>query len=237
MELLEVHRISKYFGGLVAVQEVSFSLKKGQILGIIGPNGAGKTTLFSLISGFYRPDRGEVYFNGKPIHGLRPDEICKRALVRTFQVMQPFSNLTVLDNVTVGALARISKVKQAQKKAMEILEIVQLRDRADEIAGKLTLAQRKCLEVARALATDPQVILMDECMAGLTPTEARQTMRLIERLNEGGLSFLLIEHVMEIIMNLSHRIIVLNYGGKIAEGTPQQILSDRAVIEAYLGEE
>jgi len=237
MKLLEVREISKSFGGLVAVHGVSFDLEKGEILGIIGPNGAGKTTLFSLISGFYEPDKGEIYFEGQPIHGLRPDEICKRALVRTFQIMQPFSNLTVSDNVTIGALARIPQVKNARKKALEILEIVQLDNRADEIAEKLTLAERKRLEVAKALATDPQLLMMDECMAGLTPTEANQTMKLIEALKAGGLSFLLIEHVMDILMNLSDRVIVLNYGDKIAEGTPRQIISDQRVIDAYLGEE
>jgi branched-chain amino acid transport system ATP-binding protein len=236
MQLLKIERVTKSFGGLVAVQKVSFDVKKGEALSIIGPNGAGKTTLFNVISGFYPPDGGEIFFNGEPIRGLRPDQICKKGLTRTFQIVQPFPELSVLDNVIVGVLSRIHQLRKARGKAMEILESVQMTERAKIIAKKLTLAERKRLEVAKALATEPQVLLMDESMAGLTPTEAYRTLDLIRKFKEKGLTFILIEHVMEIVMNLSDRIIVLNNGEKIAEGSPKEIVSNPIVIEAYLGE-
>lgn len=229
--------VSKNFGGLRAVSRVSFDLEEGEILGIIGPNGAGKTTLFNALTGFYRPDEGEVWFKGKNLNNLKPHQICQRGMVRTFQIVKPFLQLTVLDNVVIAALNREGAVGSAIEKARRIIELVGLKDKIETFATGLTLPHRKRLELARALATEPTLLLLDEVMAGLTPTEVDELIRLLREVNQKGITILMIEHVMRGVMALSKRIIVLNYGEKIAEGTPEEVVKNRQVIEAYLGEE
>jgi len=237
LSLLEVKGICKSFGGLKAVSQVSFHLGEGEILGVIGPNGAGKTTLFNLITGFFKPDSGEVYFERKGLLHLKPHQICQRGMVRTFQLVKPFLQLSVLDNVIVAALNRAKTVREANEKALTIIEFVGLSEKKDTLATGLTLPHRKRLELARALATEPKLLLLDEVMAGLNPTETDELIRLLSKVNQRRMTFLLIEHVMRGVMALSNRVIVLNYGEKIAEGKPEEIVRTRQVIEAYLGEE
>jgi branched-chain amino acid transport system ATP-binding protein len=234
--LLEAKEITKRFGGLVAVGNLSLSVDEGQILGLIGPNGAGKTTAFNMISGFYKADEGEIIFDGKKITDLRPDQICKLGLTRTFQVVKPFPQLSVLDNVMVGAYNRTNDSKESKKKAEEIIEFLGMQDMEGMTAGSLSVAHRKRLEVAKALATDPKIILLDEAMAGLRPTETDEMIELVRQISRQGIALLLVEHVMKVIMSLAERIVVIHHGEKIAEGTPQQICQDKAVIDAYLGE-
>lgn len=236
MALLEANDITKRFGGLVAVGNLSLSVDKGQILGLIGPNGAGKTTAFNMISGFYKADEGEVIFDGEDITGLRPDQICKLGLTRTFQVVKPFPHLSVLDNVMVGAYNRTNDSNESKKKAKEIIDFLGMQKMEGMTAGSLSVAHRKRLEVAKALATDPKIILLDEAMAGLRPTETDEMIELVRQISRQGIALLLVEHVMRVIMSLAERIVVIHHGEKIAEGTPQQICQDKAVIDAYLGE-
>ncbi len=236
--LLRVDGISKRFRGLVAVDRVSFEVPEGAIFAVIGPNGAGKTTLFNMIAGMFRPDGGAIAFAGERIDGLAPDRICRRGIGRTFQIVRPFPALTVEDNVIVGALLHRPHAGDARIHAQEVLRRLDLYDKRGQRASALTLPDRKRLEVARALATDPKLLLLDEVMAGLRPTETDRMVAILQELNrETGLTILLIEHVMRAVMALAARILVLHHGASIAEGPPAEVVRDPAVIHSYLGAE
>jgi len=237
MRILELKGISKSFGGLKAVEDFSLDMKEGEILGLIGPNGAGKTTVFNCIAGVYPPTSGEIYFKGENITHQKPWTLCRKGLARTFQIVKPFSSRTVLYNVTVGAFATTDKRVEAEGKALELLRRLHIDDLKDVRAGNLTIAHRKRLEIARALATEPKLLLLDEVMAGLRPTEVDEMVKIIQELRENGMTIFVIEHIMRAIMALSDRVAVLHFGTKIAEGTPKEIASDERVIKAYLGEE
>ena len=227
----------KSFGGLTALRNVDLSVAKGQIKSIIGPNGAGKTSLFNVISGFYRPDQGKIYFCGQNITGQNPENISRLGLARTFQVVKPFLSMSVLENVMIGSLSRTSKMPVAKVKAMEVLENMGMAKKAKLLAKNLTLEDRKRLELARVMATGPKLVLLDEVMAGLNPAETDEFIELIRKIRNEGITVLLIEHVMQAVLSLSDEVVVLNYGEKIYEGDTQGVVKDRAVIEAYLGEE
>jgi branched-chain amino acid transport system ATP-binding protein len=235
--ILDVQDVSKTFGGLRAVHEVSIDLNNGEILGIIGPNGAGKTTLFNMISGAIPADSGSVTFNGQRTEKMKPHEIANLGLVRTFQVVKPFAGLTVHENVLVGAFLRRQDPAEADAQAREMMEITGLTPYSNRSAQDLTLAIRKRLELARALATDPKVLLLDEVLAGLTPTEGAQMVEVVRSIRDRGISILIIEHVMAAIMALSDRIAVVHHGELLAIGEPAVIVKDPKVVEAYLGEE
>jgi branched-chain amino acid transport system ATP-binding protein len=234
--ILKVNSVSKAFGGLMAVADVSFEMRPKEIVGLIGPNGAGKTTLFNVISGYYAPTRGTVVFDGEDVSGKPPYALAGRGVGRTFQVVKPFAGLSVLDNVVVAALLRHPRRADAEAHAMQVLELTGLADRADVAAASLTLAGRKRLEISKALALEPKFLLLDEVVAGLNPTEVDRTIELILQLRERGMTILIVEHIMRVIMKISDRLVVLNFGEKIAEGTPAEVSANRAVIQAYLGE-
>jgi len=237
MSLLEARGLSRSFGGLQAVAGLDLTVGRGEMLGLIGPNGAGKTTVFNLLAGFLVPDAGEILLDGRSIVGLAPHAICRLGLARTFQIVRPFRRMTVLENVRVGALARHPRASEALARARDVVAKVGLGPRERVPAGALTLADRKRLELARALATGPALLLLDEVMAGLNPTEIETIIGLVRSIHESGVSILLIEHNMRAVMALSQRIVVLSFGERIAEGAPVDIANHPKVVEAYLGEE
>lgn len=233
---LRLSSVSKTFGGLKAVNRVTFDVAEGEIVGLIGPNGAGKTTLFNLISGYDPPTEGGIFFQGREISGRKPFQLAALGIGRTFQIVKPFAGLSVLENVTVAAYLRYPRQRDARRKAAEVLEFLGMADRADMPAAGLTLSGRKRLEIGKALALEPKLILLDEVVAGLNPTEADQTVQLILSIRQTGVTVLIVEHIMRVIMGISHRVVVLNYGSLIAQGAPEQVAHDPQVIEAYLGE-
>ncbi|MET0484103.1 MAG: ABC transporter ATP-binding protein [Candidatus Rokuibacteriota bacterium] len=235
--MLSLEHVTKRFGGLTAVRDVTLEVRSGDLLGVIGPNGAGKTTLFNLIGGYYRPDEGRIAFDGRDVTGQPAHAIATLGLTRTFQIVKPFGNLSVLDNVMIGALTRRASTREARADAERVIDICGLGPHVAARARALPLALRKRLEVARALATQPRLLLLDEVMAGLNPTELVAMVDLIRRLHGEGLTLIVIEHIMAAMMRLAQRIVMLHHGEKIAEGTPREIASDRRVIDAYLGEE
>jgi len=239
MKLLEVENVSKAFGGVVAINRVSFNLNQGEVLGLIGPNGAGKSTLFNLITGIFKPDTGRIRFNERDITGIAPYRICQSGIARTFQLVKPFNRLNSLENVMVGRAygsQSARNLKQSRIESEQILVLTGLGNKQRQVAGMLSLVDRKRLEIARALATQPQLLLLDEMMAGLNPAELDDAIQLIKTIRDSGISLIVVEHVMKVIMGISDRVMVLKVGEKIADGTPHEVASNRQVIEAYLGE-
>jgi branched-chain amino acid transport system ATP-binding protein len=238
MPLLQVEKIIKSFGGLMALCEVNFEIHQGEIFGVIGPNGSGKTTLFNVITGFLKADKGKVTFMGKDITGLPPHQICRKGIARIFQLVKPFHQLTTLQNVMVGRTYGkdpANNIRRAKEEVAEILNYVGLGNKIEVIASQLTMAERKKLELARALAAHPQLLLLDELMAGLNPAETETAMDLVNKIRDSGITVIMVEHIMKAVLGISDRIIVLNVGEKIAEGPPREVVKNQQVIEAYLG--
>ena len=233
---LDVKGLSKWFGGLAACLDIDFTVEEGEIVSVIGPNGAGKTTLFNCMTGFYKSSSGKVSFYGRDITRLRADKVVSLGIARTFQIVQVISDMTVLENVMTGAMVRYSRIKPAMDKAEEILNFTGLYEKKDFLGTELTIADKKRLEVSMALATQPRVLMLDESMAGLTVVELRQIIELIKKIRKEGMTLVVVEHVMEAVMEISDRVIVLNSGKKIMEGTPKEVVSNPEVIQAYLGD-
>ena len=237
MPILEVKNLSMHFGELAALEDINLSVEKGEILGLIGPNGAGKTTFFNCITGFLNATRGDIFYKEQNITRFGPHRVCKLGICRTFQIVQSFNEMTALENVMMGAFCRHHLTGDAREKADEILQFTGLHDKKNQLAGGLTLADQKRIELARTIATEPDVILLDEVMAGLNPTETEEAIRLIQKVHEKGLTIIVVEHVMEVIMKISHRIAVFDSGELIVDGPPEEVVQDERVIKAYLGEE
>jgi branched-chain amino acid transport system ATP-binding protein len=233
--LLEVKNLFRSFGGLVAVNDVSFALEARSITALIGPNGAGKTTCFNLVAGAMRPTSGQVFFEGRSIENTPPEIVCRIGIARTFQIVRPMRDMSVLENAMVGAFSWTKNVNEARSKAYDSLESVGLAGKADARTDQLTLPDRKMLEMAKALSTRPKLLLLDEVMAGLRPTEAAGVVRVLQKLADSGLTILLVEHVMRIVMEIASSVVVLHHGAKIAEGSPREVVADPRVLESYLG--
>lgn len=236
MAYLEINNVSKHFGGLKAIDEVTINIEKGQIYGLIGPNGAGKSTLFNCVAGTFAPTSGSIIFQGEDITGWKPWNVCKKRIARTFQIVKPFQTKTVLYNAMVGAFIKTSNTSEAADRAMEVLKKFNLGGKANVLAKNLTIADRKRLEIARAMATEPEMFLMDESMAGLRPNEVDETLDEIRKIRDSGVTIFMIEHIMRAIMSVSDRITVIQFGKKIMDGTPEEVAKDERVIKAYLGE-
>ena len=237
--ILEVKNLLKAFGGLVAIRDLDLAVNEGEIVGLIGPNGSGKTTLFNLISGVLKPDKGEIKFDGRDITGLKPHKICQTGIARTFQLTKPFAQMTALQNVMIGRMygsEPVMSTRQAEEECEKILEFIGLGEKRLSVAASFGLVDRKKVEIARSLATKPKLLLLDETMAGLNPAEMEDALQLVKAIGDSGITLVVVEHVMKAILEISSRIIVLNYGEKIAEGAPQEVVNNKKVIEAYLGE-
>lgn len=237
MPLLEINNLNKRFGGLTVTKDLNMKVEVGQIYGVIGPNGAGKSTLFNQISGNITPNSGKIIYNGKDITGKPPHQLCKEGIGRTFQIVKPFGNKTVLYNVAVGAFARTNNRNEALNRAEEVVNKVGLGKKKDLLAKNLTIVDRKRLELAKALATGPKLLLLDEILAGLTPSEVDEAIKLIREIRDSGVTIVMIEHVMRAVMALCERVLVISYGEQIAEGTPEEVTKNPEVISAYLGDE